>query len=121
MSPTNFCATSYRFRDIQSLHFYLQKVGEGHGVQFSQIHHLMATVKINKCLPHVSALALTRFRNIKMYFFLPSKCRSISQSTIIAITSFDGNCQYLQMSPDIFELLLPFQRYKKNKLLTFKK
>ena len=38
---------------------YLQKVGQCHGVQFSQLHHSMANVKIYKCLPLIFALALT--------------------------------------------------------------
>ena len=34
--------------------FYLQKVDEAHqGVQFSQLHHSIANVKIYKCLPHI--------------------------------------------------------------------
>ena len=39
--------------------FYLQKVGQGHGVQFSQLHVSMANVKIYKCLPQIFALTLT--------------------------------------------------------------
>ena len=38
--------------------FYLQRVGRGHGVQFSQLHGLMANVKIDKSLPHILAIAL---------------------------------------------------------------
>ena len=54
MSPTHFCASSYRFIDIT-----IQKVGQGHGVQFLQLHHLMANVKIYKYLPEIFGLALT--------------------------------------------------------------
>ena len=37
----------------------LQKVDQGHRVQFSQLRHSMAKVKIYTCLPHILALALT--------------------------------------------------------------
>ena len=36
---------------------YLQKVGQGHGVQFSQLHHWMANAKIYKYHPQIYALA----------------------------------------------------------------
>ena len=39
--------------------FDLQKVGHGHGVQLSQLHHSMANIQICKRLPHIFALALT--------------------------------------------------------------
>ena len=48
MASLHFCVRSYRFRDIKSLNFYLQKVGQGHGAQFSQGHHSVANVKIYK-------------------------------------------------------------------------
>ena len=38
--------------------FDLQQVGQGHGVQFSQLQLSMANVKIYKCLSHIFALAL---------------------------------------------------------------
>ena len=34
-------------------------VGQGHRVQFSQLHHMMANAKIYKCLQHIFELALT--------------------------------------------------------------
>ena len=43
MSPTHFCAISYVSEKND-----LQKVGQGHGVQFSQLLHLMANIKIYK-------------------------------------------------------------------------
>ena len=58
MSPTHFCATSYRFRDLKILNLDLQKVGKGHGVQFCR-HHSMSKVKICKILSYIFALALT--------------------------------------------------------------
>ena len=33
------------------------KVGQGQGVQFSQLYHSLANVKIYKCLPHIFELA----------------------------------------------------------------
>ena len=56
MALTHFCANSYRFRNII---FYLQKVSQDHGVQFSQLHHSVENVKICKWFSHVTALALT--------------------------------------------------------------
>ena len=46
IAPTHFGSISYRFRDVKMFIFYLQNVGQGHGVQFSQLHHSMANVKI---------------------------------------------------------------------------
>ena len=59
MSPTNFCATSYHFKYIKIKNIWLQKVGQGHRAQFSQLHHSMANIKIYKYLPQILALALT--------------------------------------------------------------
>ena len=72
--PVHFCAISYRFRDIKMYLFNFKKVGQDHGVQFSQLHHSMAKVKIYKCLPYIFALDLTvftyqnfKFRTSKKY------------------------------------------------------
>ena len=59
VSPTHFSASSYSFRYINILIFYLQKVGQGHGVQFWQLQRSMANVRIYKLLPAILALALT--------------------------------------------------------------
>ena len=72
MSPTNLCTSYFHFRDITILKFLPQKVGQGHGVQFSQLHHSMANVKIYKCLPQIFALALSNC--------LPKKGKSKSLS-----------------------------------------
>ena len=53
MTPTHFCASSYRFRDKDLLNFYLEKVGQGYEAQFLQLHRSMANVKIYKCLLHI--------------------------------------------------------------------
>ena len=47
----------------------LQKVFQGHGVQFSQLHNSMANyIKIYKCFPHVFVLApFLRFNNFNYY------------------------------------------------------
>ena len=39
--------------------FNLEKVGQGHEVYFSQLHHSMTYVKMYKCLCDIFALALT--------------------------------------------------------------
>ena len=67
MYPTHFRASSYRFRDTIFFKIYIQKAGQGNGVQFLQLHHSMANVKIYKCLRHIFALALTIW---KIKFFL---------------------------------------------------
>ena len=35
-TPAHFCASSYRFRDLNILNFLRSKVGQGHGEQFWQ-------------------------------------------------------------------------------------
>ena len=59
MSSTHFCACSCHFRDREIKKCYLQKLGQDHGMQFSQVHHSMANFKIYKCLPYTFALDLT--------------------------------------------------------------
>ena len=50
----------------------LQKVDQGHGVQFLQLQHSMAIVKFYKCFPHIFAFALT-FSEILKFKFLTYK------------------------------------------------
>ena len=50
--------------------FDLQKVGQGHGMQFSQLQHSMANVKITN-VSHNFCASSHRFRDIKILFFLP--------------------------------------------------
>ena len=45
MSPRHFYTSSYRFRDLNILNVYLQKVVQGHAVQ---LRHSMTNVKIYK-------------------------------------------------------------------------
>ena len=52
---------------------YLQKVGQGHGVQFSQLQHSMLNAKIDKCLPQIFALVLLPFRIYNNDIFFTSK------------------------------------------------
>ena len=59
MFPAHFCNRSYCFRNITFFIFDIQKVGQGHGVQFSQLSYSMANVKIYKCLAYIFALDLT--------------------------------------------------------------
>ena len=55
----NFCSDNIRLQISKSKNVYLQKIGQGHGVKFSQLRHSMADVEIYKCLPHIFALAPT--------------------------------------------------------------
>ena len=58
ISSTHFCASAFCFRYITILNLYLEKVGQGHGVQLSQLCHSMAYVKIYKiyCLHFLFSL-----------------------------------------------------------------
>ena len=48
MSPTHFCAR-YLVQINENLRkHYLQKVGQGHGVQFPKLHHSIANIKMYK-------------------------------------------------------------------------
>ena len=55
---------------------YLQKVGQGHGVQFSQGCHSMVNIKIYKSRPHIFALALTTSEILTFQSVVPSESRS---------------------------------------------
>ena len=48
MSLTHVCALTSRFRDITICNCCLQKVDQDHEVQFQQLHHSIANVKIFK-------------------------------------------------------------------------
>ena len=70
-------------------------------MQYSQLHHSMANVKIYKYLPHnFTPAVLTLYVTISN--FLPQERRLWSRSSIFAITSFDCKCQNLQISPTNF-------------------
>ena len=47
--PTHFCASSYHSRDINIKRISPPKVGKGHRVRFSHLHHSMANVEIYQC------------------------------------------------------------------------
>ena len=44
---------------LKKLIFDLKKVGQGHGLQFSQCHHSIAGNKLFKSFPYIFALALS--------------------------------------------------------------
>ena len=44
--------------------FDLQKVGQGHGIQFSQLQLSMTNVKIYKCLSQIFAVAPTVYEQL---------------------------------------------------------
>ena len=66
----------------------LQNLGQCHGVQFSQLHHSMASVKIYKCLPRIFLLVLTVCEKL----IWPWKCRSRSQRRKTGLWLFDRKC-----------------------------
>ena len=126
MSPTQICASSYRFRDIIFFKIvYLQKLGHGHRVQFSQSHHLMTYGKIYKRLQDTFALVLTvsdiyKFQKLylqkvgqghrvqfsRLHNSMANVKICICISHIFALRSrsaiFDGKCPNLEMSPTHF-------------------
>ena len=57
MWPTHFSASSYRFREIKNLIFYLRKVYQGHEEQFLHLHHSIANVTIYTFLSYIFVLA----------------------------------------------------------------
>ena len=104
MSLTHFLASSYRFKYIkQNQIVYLQRVGQGDGLQFSQLHHSTANVKSTNVW-HIFALALT-VSNINFFNIWPPKSTSRSRSTIFSISPFDGKCQNLLTTFSTFLIL----------------
>ena len=83
--------------------FDLQKVDQGHEIQFSQWHHSIVGLNVNiyKRFRHIFVIALI-FRDIKILNLLASKSMSRSPSTIFEVIPFDGKCQNLQMIPTHF-------------------
>ena len=59
--------------EINVLNFYIQKVGQSHGVQFLQWRYLMANIKIYQIPPYFIALALTVSDILTFQVCLPSK------------------------------------------------
>ena len=91
--------------------FYLQKVGLGHGVQFSCWHNSIGNIKIYKRLRLIFVQTLTISDILKFIYFLPSKSRSKSSSTIFAMTTFDSKYQNLQDSHTFFAILYLCREY----------
>ena len=119
------------FRHIQIKNNYLQKVGQGQGAQFSQLHLSIANVKIWKCLPQIFALTLTVSDiKISIYTFRKqvTKCNFLNDNTRwqmskqvtkynLSIIPLDVKCQNLQ----ILRQLLQFHRYNTFNCFTSKK
>ena len=122
MSSRYFCVSSYRLRDIKMLHLYLQKVGHGHRVQFSQLHHSMANVKIFKCpCTHFYASSY-RFRYMKIfYLFTSTKQVKVKEYNFRNYTIRQQMSKSTNVSHTFLLQLLQFQIYKKiNKCLPSK-
>ena len=93
-NPTHFCATSSNFTVIQIKKMLtFKKVGQGHRMQFSQLHHSMANIKYTFCARSY------RFRYITISNLLHSESRPRPRSAIFAINLFNGESQNLQMFP----------------------
>ena len=77
---------------------YLQKVGQGHEVQFSQWGHSMANIKIYKSRSVYFYVSSNLFRDINVFICYLRNSRSRSQSTIFAMLYFHGEYRNLQTS-----------------------
>ena len=79
----------------------LQNVGQGHRVQFSQLHQSMANIKIYKCLPQIFVLALIlqRYNNFK---FLNSKKDQGHRLQFLLLHHLMAVVKNLQKSPTHF-------------------
>ena len=79
--------------------FDLQKV-DGHVVQFLQLGHSLANIKIYKSRSIHFCASSNRFRDNSVSNCLTLKSMSRSWSTIFAMRLFDGKCQNLQTSKE---------------------
>ena len=113
MSPTHFCASSYRFRDIK-----IKKKLPSKSISRSQSAIWAITPFDGKCPTHFGTSSY-RFRHINIYeFFYLQKSRSRSQSAIFTITSVNNKCQHLQMSPIYF--CASYYRFRDNFFSNFR-
>ena len=64
MSSASYWA--FTASEIKSLILILKHLDQGHRVQFSQLHHSMAYVKIYNCFLHILELALIVFSDINI-------------------------------------------------------
>ena len=100
MSPTHFCASCYRFRDLTISDLWSSESTTRSRSKFSQLHHSMPIVKIYIMSPiHFFWANSYRFRDIKMLTCLHSKSSSRLRSVLFLITIFDDKCQNLQITP----------------------
>ena len=70
--------------------FYLENLGQGHGVQHLQWSHSMTNGNIYKVIAEHYSIALTVFQILVFQFLWPYKCRSRSWSTSFAMAPFDA-------------------------------
>ena len=97
MSFTSFCASSYRFRDIQILNFWRPKSrSRSQSEIFSIIRRQRS--KFTNVSHTFFVCYFLPFQRYEIFNFLPPKSRSRSRSAILAITPFDGKYQHLQTS-----------------------
>ena len=101
------CASSLRFKGINILHLnltYLRKVGQVHGVKFLQWPHSVSRFKIYKRLSNIFYASSHRFRDVNILNVWPSKSRSRSQSTSLAMKHLIVNVKIYNWLPHIFAL-----------------
>ena len=118
MSPTRFCASSYHFRDIYFVIFYLQTVCQGYRVQFLQLHHSRAK---STNVSDTFLRLLLEFRRYHFFLYLTDK-----KQVMVKQCNFCNYTIRWQMSKSTYVShtflcqLLPFQKYKYFKCLTSK-
>ena len=100
MSPTNFCAISQCFRDINILICYLPKVGQDHRVQFSKFDGECE----RRQMSHTHQAY--HIRDIQIFKFWSSKSRSRSQSAIFVLHHSMAIVKIYKCLPHNFSLAL---------------
>ena len=93
---------------FESLTF--KKVGQGRRVQFSQLHHLMANVKIYKCLRHYCASSY-RFRDVTIIILNTKKQVKVMECKFRNYTIRWQKSKSTHVSHTFLRQLLLFQRY----------
>ena len=95
----------YQSPDGVLLNCDLQTVAQDHGVQYSQLHHSMANVKIYKCLPKHFALALiiSEIKQFIVYLQKVGKGHGVQFSQLHYLIA---SVQIYKCLPPIFTLVL---------------
>ena len=91
------CSSSHRFGGL----YGLGNLGQGHGVQHSQLTNSMANINVYENRNRLFALALTVFQILAFQILCPWSCRSRSRWPF-SMKSFDGK----YMTSYLIEILM---------------